>query len=112
MTHLPVRERRLLNGIGKSVSQSDPHLAAMLAIFGRISAAEPMPGHERLRTPASQAMAMSCAQVRQIARGPAHWKWPLSRRIWKRARITAARRELSFGNLFLENVFRVAGSGS
>jgi hypothetical protein len=97
MTRLPFRERRLLHGMGKSVSQSDPHLAAMLAIFGRITAAEPMPGPECLRTPASQVMAKSCAPVRQIARRPAHWKWKLSRRIWKEARITPARRELSFG---------------
>jgi hypothetical protein len=45
---LSFRERRQLGKIGKTVGQSDPHLASMLAIFGRLTAAEPVPRHEHL----------------------------------------------------------------
>lgn len=48
--NLPCRQRRLLREIDDAVCRSDPRLASMLAIFGRLTAAEEMPGHEQLRT--------------------------------------------------------------
>ena len=41
--------RRISNGL----IQGDPQLAAMLALFARLTAREQMPAHERLRTPRS-----------------------------------------------------------
>lgn len=48
---LPVREQRLLDRIGETVSRSDPRLASMLATFGHLTAGEAMPGREQLRAP-------------------------------------------------------------
>jgi hypothetical protein len=48
---LPSRQQRLLRGIDDAVCRSDPRLASMLAIFGRLTAGEEMPGREELRTP-------------------------------------------------------------
>jgi hypothetical protein len=45
---LSLKERRSLRRIGKAVRDADPLLATKLAIFSRLAAAEPMPGHERL----------------------------------------------------------------
>jgi Protein of unknown function (DUF3040) len=44
------RQQRLLNQIDEAVSRSDPRLAGMLAVFTRLTAGEPMPCREQLRT--------------------------------------------------------------
>lgn len=44
------RQQRLLNQIDAAVSRSDPRLAGMLAVFTRLTAGEPMPRREQLRT--------------------------------------------------------------
>lgn len=46
------RQQRLLKTIDDAVSRSDPHLASMLAIFGRLTRGEEMPGCEQLQAPA------------------------------------------------------------
>ena len=46
---LSLKEWWRLRRIGKAVRDADPLLAGRLAIFSRLAAAEPMPGHERLR---------------------------------------------------------------
>jgi hypothetical protein len=46
---LSPKERWRLRRIGKVVRNADPLLAAKLAIFSRLAAGDPMPGHERLR---------------------------------------------------------------
>ena len=51
---LSLKERWMLHRIGKVVRDADPLLAAKLAIFSRLAAADPMPGHEQLRTPGKQ----------------------------------------------------------
>jgi hypothetical protein len=45
------RQQRLLRGIDKAICRSDPHLASMLAIFGRLGSGEDMPRDERLQAP-------------------------------------------------------------
>jgi hypothetical protein len=44
------RQERLLRRTEDALRRSDPHLAAMLVIFSRLGAAEPMPVRERIRT--------------------------------------------------------------
>jgi hypothetical protein len=44
------RQERLLWRTEDALRRSDPHLAAMLAIFGKLAAAEPMPATEHVRT--------------------------------------------------------------
>ena len=43
------RERRLLKEIDSEVSVADPRLAAMLAMFTRLAASEPVPSHKLRR---------------------------------------------------------------
>jgi len=52
---LSVREQRQLDTIGEAVSRSDARLASMLAIFGRLTAGEPMSDSERLTRQAGRA---------------------------------------------------------
>lgn len=44
------RQEWLLRRTEDALCRSDPHLAAMLAIFSRLGAAEPMPAGERVHT--------------------------------------------------------------
>jgi hypothetical protein len=44
------RQQRLLNRIDDEESRSAPGLAGMLAVFARLTAGEPMPRREELRT--------------------------------------------------------------
>lgn len=46
---LRYRERRRLGRIGQALRASDPQLAAMLILFGQLSAGERMPGREQRR---------------------------------------------------------------
>ena len=50
---LSLKERWRLRRIGKVVRDADPLLAAKLAIFSRLAAGDPMPGHERLHAAGS-----------------------------------------------------------
>ncbi len=51
---LSLIERWRLRRMAKAVGRADPRLAAKLAIFSRLAAGDPMPGHERLSTPSRQ----------------------------------------------------------
>ena len=46
---LPYRQERLLRQTDRALSESDPDLASMLAIFAQITAAERLPAWEQLR---------------------------------------------------------------
>jgi hypothetical protein len=46
---LPARQRRVLEGIDSELRGSDPRLAAMFVIFGRLTCDEEMPRIEELR---------------------------------------------------------------
>ena len=54
---LSLIERWRLRRIGKAVRRADPRFAAKLAIFSRLAAGDPMPEHERLRTPGKEPQA-------------------------------------------------------
>lgn len=45
---LSLGEWRKLHVIERAMRRSDPHLAALLAVFCRLAAHDAMPGHERL----------------------------------------------------------------
>jgi hypothetical protein len=45
---LPYRQERLLRRTDRALRESDPHLASMLSIFARITAAERLPAWEQL----------------------------------------------------------------
>ena len=47
---LPVRQRRALDHIDRALRGSDPRLAALYAIFGRLVREEPIPRFEQLRS--------------------------------------------------------------
>jgi hypothetical protein len=46
---IPYRERRLLRHRARALRAADPHLAAMLAVFARITASEALPAAEQIR---------------------------------------------------------------
>jgi hypothetical protein len=48
---LSAREHRQLDDIGEAVRRSDPRLASMMIIFGRLAAGEPMPEREGFAAP-------------------------------------------------------------
>jgi hypothetical protein len=52
------RQLRVLRRLGHETKRTDPQLAEMLTQFTQLAAGQPMPGHERLRTP-----------LRAVARG-------------------------------------------
>jgi len=52
---LPGRQERLLRRVDRALCRSDPHLASMLSVFARLTAAERMPARERLRPPPARA---------------------------------------------------------
>jgi hypothetical protein len=54
---LSLIERWRLRRMARAVGRADPRLAAKLAIFSRLAAGDPMPGHERLRAPSRQSQA-------------------------------------------------------
>jgi hypothetical protein len=47
---LPYRQEQQLHRIGNALRRSDPHLAGMLSVFGRLGAGDSMPTREQLRT--------------------------------------------------------------
>jgi hypothetical protein len=54
---LPVRQRRVLDGIESKLRTSDPRLAVMFAIFSRLTRDEEMPRIEELRRRAAVRLA-------------------------------------------------------
>lgn len=54
---LSLIERWRLRRMAKAVGRADPRLAAKLAIFSRLAAGDPMPGHERLSASGRQSQA-------------------------------------------------------
>jgi len=49
--HAPGWEHRALDSINSALGDSDPDLAALLAMFGQLASTEEMPGHEKIRSP-------------------------------------------------------------
>jgi hypothetical protein len=49
--HAPRWEHQALDAIKRALGDSDPKLAALLAMFGQLASAEHMPGHETIRSP-------------------------------------------------------------
>ena len=49
--HAPGWEHQALDSIKSALGDSDPRLAALLAMFGRLASSEEMPGHEKIRSP-------------------------------------------------------------
>src|SRR5215472_4600032 len=49
--HAPGWEHQALDSIKRTLGDSDPRLAALLAVFGRLASSEEMPGHEKIRSP-------------------------------------------------------------
>jgi Protein of unknown function (DUF3040) len=72
---LSLGEWRVLHGIDNALRRSDPKLAAMLAMFCRLSASDVMPRHERLGTLAVRVYAVllqaTAAVAKLIARSAA-----------------------------------------
>jgi hypothetical protein len=70
---LPFREQRALRGIEAGICSSDPGLASWMAFFGRLTADEDMPGHERgplaIVRICAKVWAAAAAAVCALARG-------------------------------------------
>ena len=49
--HAPGWEHQTLDSIKSALGDSDPKLAALLAMFGQLASTEEMPGHEKIRSP-------------------------------------------------------------
>jgi hypothetical protein len=49
--HAPGWEHQALDSIKSALGDSDPNLAALLAMFGQLASSEEMPGHEKTRSP-------------------------------------------------------------
>jgi hypothetical protein len=48
--HAPGWEHQALDSIKSALGDSDPKLAAQLAVFGQLASSEAMPGHEKIRS--------------------------------------------------------------
>jgi hypothetical protein len=48
--HAPGWEHQALDSIKSALGDSDPKLAALLAMFGQLASSEEMPGHEKIRS--------------------------------------------------------------
>jgi hypothetical protein len=64
---LPARQRRVLDSIERALRGSDPRLAALYAIFDRLTREEPMPRFEQLRSGVLARLAMLGAILVVIA---------------------------------------------
>jgi hypothetical protein len=64
---LPARQRRALDRIDSTLRGSDPRLAALYAIFGRLVREEPMPRFEQLRSGVLTRLALIGAMLAVIA---------------------------------------------
>jgi hypothetical protein len=63
------RQQRLLTGIDDAVSRSDPRMASLPAVFGSITADQPMPRREELRGPVSPIRGGTCGVTPTSAAG-------------------------------------------
>lgn len=63
---IPRRDGRHLRAIARDLRRADPHLAAMLAIFSRLTSGEALPLIERVATPASRALWLVLAAATAI----------------------------------------------
>src|ERR671934_2575712 len=69
---IPYRERWLLRRLNRSLRRSDPHLAAMLAIFARLHAGEVITSVEQAMSPDARAcrglawLAVSAARLAAV----------------------------------------------
>lgn len=63
------RHLRTLRRLGHQTTRTDPQLAELLTEFTRLAAGQPMPTHERLRTPLSRAGALLAAPFRAALHG-------------------------------------------
>jgi hypothetical protein len=59
---LSCRQERLVRRADRALCRSDPHLASMLSIFARLSAAERMPAREQLWPPSAGAWHVLCGR--------------------------------------------------
>jgi hypothetical protein len=82
---LPARQRRVLDGIERALRGSDPRLAALYAIFDKLTREEPMPRFEQLRSGVLTGLALLGAILAVIA---SH----LHIRVGVRGRVHARRR--------------------
>jgi hypothetical protein len=57
---MPYRHHWLLWGMNRSLSRSDPHMAAMLAIFARLNAGEPLASREQARQDTRLGRGLAC----------------------------------------------------
>ena len=64
---LPARQRRALDRIDRALRGSDPRLAALYAIFGRLAREEPLPRFEQLRSGVLTRLALIGAMLAVIA---------------------------------------------
>ena len=64
---LPYRQERLLRRTDRALCESDPHLASMLSIFARITAAERLPAWEQLRPGLTRAWSLLLWPVAALA---------------------------------------------
>lgn len=66
----PFRQRWLLRRMTRSLSKSDPHLAAMLAIFARLNVGETIASKEQAASPGARAwrgLAWLCRAITCVA---------------------------------------------
>jgi len=86
---LPARQRRALDHIDRALRGSDPRLAALYAIFGRLAQGEEMPRFEQLRSGLLARLAMLGAILAVIG---SHLHIRVRRRVPARARSGARSR--------------------
>jgi hypothetical protein len=63
------RQLRMLRRLGHETTRTDPQFAELLTEFTRLAAGQPMPAHERLRTPLRRAGALLAAPFAALLRG-------------------------------------------
>jgi hypothetical protein len=73
---LPVGQQRVLDGIAETLRLSEPRLAAMFAIFTRLTKNEPRPGREEVASPPRHEWLTACARLlrRPGKRGSPGWQ--------------------------------------
>jgi hypothetical protein len=87
---LPARQRRVLDGIEHVLRGSDPRLAALYAIFDRLTREEPMPRFEQLRSGLLTRLALIGALLAAIA-SHLHIRVGVGRRVRARRRVRVPR---------------------
>jgi hypothetical protein len=88
---LPARQRRVLDSIERALRGSDPRLAALYAIFDKLTREEPMPRFEQLRSGVLTRLAMLGAILAVIA-SHLHIRVGVRRRVHAGRRVQTRRR--------------------